>query len=415
MARVSAQMLPALAAAAAVLLLLLNPATALPFRQYGEVQLEHPSFFSVVQPEGDEFPSLLVSEFGPLSSGKVLQLTNLNLRSADAVNASVISSAFLWPNMISMAPAGALPVETLVVPDGFLVPGYSTGGIWLVPTPFNGSAVAIEISTSLSGYFYHQVEWYDVDGDGLLDIVTARVDKPIFGSSKGQLVWLRQPSSDPFNNAWTEQVLADGPEVFFTLTSAFDANTVQVFASQFFTNKLGLYVFDKRTFQLKFSRLLETDAPYDDSKIVDLNADGRLELIVTTHEGKQGGGIYAYEIPSDLQHGKFVKHALAEGFPVTEGGFQQAAPGFAYPVFPRWPAPRGARPSLLVAGDGSQSAYFMEPVGPNFQYNITTIIKVDGVIGAIGIGQFNDDNFTDFFIPNYDKGQLYLYTFAPEE
>ena len=123
-----------------------------------------------------------------------------------------------------------------------------------------------------------------------LDIVTARVNKPILGQSKGQLVCLQQPSSSPFTNPWTETVLTEGPEVFFVLTSEFDStnSTVQVFASQFFTNKLALYVFEKATFTLRYSRVLETDAPYDDAKIVDINADGKKELMVTTHAAKQG-------------------------------------------------------------------------------------------------------------------------------
>ena len=44
--------------------------------------------------------------------------------------------------------------------------GFNTGGIWLVPNPFQGIPKPIEISTALDGYFYHQAVWFDVNRDG---------------------------------------------------------------------------------------------------------------------------------------------------------------------------------------------------------------------------------------------------------
>ncbi len=56
------------------------------------------------------------------------------------------------------------------------------------------------LSSPSTGYFYHKADWYDVDGDGLLDLITARATKPLFGSGSGELLWLKQPSSSPLTN-----------------------------------------------------------------------------------------------------------------------------------------------------------------------------------------------------------------------
>ena len=49
-----------------------------------------------------------------------------------------------------------------------------------------------------------------MNGDGLLDIVTARAKKPIFGASKGELIWLEQPSSGEVLTYWKEHLITEG-------------------------------------------------------------------------------------------------------------------------------------------------------------------------------------------------------------
>ena len=129
----------------------------------------------------------------------------------------------------------------LLVGDGFLIPGKDTGSLSLVP--INGDAV-ISLTTPKSGwwascgkrrgyaksdgamgthdqmcpshdfrgrtcvgmaarapgYFYHTAQWIDLNGDGKLDLVTARATTPLVGSGSGELLWLEQPASDPVTN-----------------------------------------------------------------------------------------------------------------------------------------------------------------------------------------------------------------------
>jgi hypothetical protein len=85
----------------------------------------------------------------------------------------------------------------LLVGDGFLVPGKDSGSVTLIP--INGDA-PITLSQPKSGYFYHKTEWLDMNGDGLLDILTCRATKPLFGTGSGEMLWLEQPASGPLSN-----------------------------------------------------------------------------------------------------------------------------------------------------------------------------------------------------------------------
>ena len=84
---------------------------------------------------------------------------------------------------------------------------------------------------------------------------------------------------------------------------------------------------------------------------------------------------------------------------VTEIGLHQAAPGFAYSFKPH--TSYIGKPYILVAGDGSQSAYLLTPTTNDFTYNKTTIISVDGVVGSIAIGDIiGQDGWMEFIDPD---------------
>lgn len=208
------------------------------------------------------------------------------------------------------------------------------------------------------------------------------MNKPFVGKSVGELLWLENPGgADALSQApWHEHVLTQGPEVVFEVAELLPGDQFQVFAAQFFSAQAVTlcvreeswraraaphsprahprrYNFNSTTLTLTAPpRVIEKAAgAMEDVYLADLDADGTPELVASSHVGGGGGAVYAYELPADLLRGAYVRHTLAGPFPVTEKGPEQASPGFSFPVFPR-PGDTTTRPSILLAGDGSQSA-----------------------------------------------------------
>lgn len=228
----------------------------------------------------------------------------------------------------------------------------------------------------------------------------------------GELLWLKQPASDPLTNVpWEEHVLTEGPDVIFETTDldstgntfevrqrlcarregrnptlTLDSRSLQVWAAQFFTNP-GLHLYRISTHNASVVSSVTVDhamGAAEGVQAVDLNGDGRLELLANSHLGGAGGAVYAYELPDDITTGTVKRHTLASGFKVrfrhaagilpclfpsrarrraqvTEKGFAQAAPGFTTPFRPSG-SDKGPQ-HILVAGDGSQEAYLLTPTG----------------------------------------------------
>ena len=391
------------------------------YRPLGNISIPNPSFVRVL-PCGSatKSNSLWVTQFSAFGSGKVAVIDNVTqYLDFSSAKYTTVSSDFKWPNFPSVAPEQI--GDYIVVPDGFLVPFKSNGGVYLISATCDRSgwdsksgAAQIQL-TPKESYFYHKVEWRDMNGDGKLDILTAHAKKPLIGSAQGQLVWLEQPASDPLKNVpWTEHVLIDGPDIWFT---SVDLNTsdsyFEVFTTEFFAENLSVYLISNKDPKVISSRVIDPDiGPAYTVSLEDLNADGKQELLVSNHVGKSGGGVYAYEIPDDVIKGDFKKHTLAENFTVTESGLNQAAPGFPYAISPH--TNYTGKPYILVAGDGSQKAYVMYPTNTDFEYKLSVIISFKGVVGSIGYGDIiGNDGWTEFFVPDYDEGHIYAYTFAP--
>eukprot|EP01147_Barroeca_monosierra_P007787 gene7787-647_t len=389
---------------AAVLVSCVAVCNATKFEKTGKINFKHASFVEVERVSDHDI--LLATNFQPFGPGKVAYL---NLSTAVWPSPQLInfSCDFLWPNKVSYTPPGVVgSSDLIVVPDGFLVPGKSTGSISLIVDPF-GSPQCVKLTTDKDGYFYHMVIWRDMNSDGRMDILTARVNKPVFGSSVGELLWLEQPPSSPLLKPWQEHVITTGPEVIFQILHQSDFGGDEVYyvaAAQFFVPKVALYQMNRNNTFLQSFVIDSKCGSTEDIHVIDLDGDGHKELLVNTHLGGKGGAVYSYKIPrSPLE--TFERTTLASGFPVTEPGPNQASPGFLTPYTLR----RGARPSILVAGDGSREAYDLVPDGSLYTKN--TIVSVEGVIGVVAAQTSPaDGTLQKAFVPNYDGGEILVYT-----
>jgi hypothetical protein len=109
---------------------------------------------------------------------------------------SKLGFSFNWPNEVYNLPPGTIlgaSEEALVVADGFLMPGRSDGGIYVVQEPGRHNEKVVCLTQRRPGWFYHKAAWVDVMGTGRKSLLTARATKPFFGPTEvcacGGCVW----------------------------------------------------------------------------------------------------------------------------------------------------------------------------------------------------------------------------------
>ena len=374
----------------------------------GVINIGKPAFLFLDRKVSDGSYRLLVTSFRMFGSDEVTAIENIgaNLtRVSDAAQTSWTKEA-TWPNEIKRVPSNVFGDDFFLICGGFLVPGKSQGALSLYD--LGQGKIVRQLSSPKKDYWYHHAIWVDMNGDGRLDILTARAKKPMFGGGSGEILWLEQPAS-PLDGEWTEHVIAQGPDVNFIYEDLDGSGVPVILATEFFGGKLTLLKRDGDAFT-PYVIDDKLGAGFDLS-LVDLNGDGRKEILATNHTAK--GAVYAYEIPQELTQTPWVRHTLLDGIATTASGFGQASPGKAIAFYPNSRQASG-KPHIVVAGDGAQMAFLLNPVSsdPNdWTYRQQIILTVkSGVIGQIAVGDVDGDGMSEIFIPAYDENAIHVFS-----
>jgi len=355
-------------------------------------------------------------------------LTSGKMRNFDYTSYVSTDLDIKWPNKLSHAPpevAAAVGSDILVIPDGFLVPFKRAGNVFLTkdgvtlskitPTPrgWPGSPEAHDA-------FYHEVEWHDFDGDGVLDILVPRARAGTFlgvpsFDFRGELMWYRNPGYDKmFTQEWEEHKIVDGPDVI--CRSRPYRGGLAVFCSQFWDEGGKLWVhFVNQRGACEWSRMIDEDGGKLFSvEPIDLDGDGLEELLVTNHQDKiEESAVFGYEVPwNDLQNGEFTKHILAINiFNTVSFDDGVASPGFARAFHPQVGTTSGPK-HIIVAGDGSLDVWHLRPIpGERFGYEARQVSEPRGTTGEMLLDDFDGDGIMDVLVPDNDNWDLRLITF----
>jgi hypothetical protein len=421
------------------------------------VSLSPAGFLTIFnEPQG---PSLIVSEFtgDPFASDAVAAVYGIgaylgNISKATA-GLQTLTTNITWPNEVTQldSTSGMGLTNGLLVAGGFLVPPKQVGAVTALVLDAAGAVtqqakISVDDGNALfDGYFYHRALLHDCDGDGINDVITARAVKPLIGNSAGELVWLKNPGGpaplSPASLPWQESVLLNGsfaPDVLFQLANLRnDTDEQLVFASFFTGGGLGMVYCAgcaagsgsgntwSNAADLQLVILDASIGPSFDVAPLDMNGDGRIDLLVTNHvdNATDGGtpqsGVFVYEAPlaptSLTNASAWVKHTLASGFAVREFGPGQAAPG-AFKAFFPCAAGGDVKPSVVLSGDGDQRVYMLQAVSQtdptNWQYTLTQVYDCAGTVGQPTVGDTDGDGCVEVFVPCYDVGIVQAFRFT---
>lgn len=326
------------------------------------------------------------------------------------------SNAINWPNSITVVGAEVFGFPAVALGDGFLVPSHTTGGVWVMEASPEPQTLKqpVKISQDRSGWFYHQAHFVDIDGDGLLDVVTARCQYAVWPWAKkqGELVWLKQPSKDALSgDSWQEHPMGEGPDFLFCVRPGKPFSLV---APEFITGQV-VYWFMKDKKMKK--RVLDTSiGPGFSCSWSDLNNDGHLDLLVTNH-AMQNGSVFAYTFSSDdIETASISRHILASGFTPSKVKKGNGSPGDALPFHPLLNE-TGTKPHIFVSGDNSNSIFLLTPISQssdNWTYHKEEVADLGADIGRPSIGDVDNDGFADIFVPLYNAKEVAHYTFAAD-
>jgi len=324
------------------------------------------------------------------------------------------AEGFKWPNKLDHAPPSVAGSggDILVIPDGFLVPGKRTGGIF-----FHRNGKLHRISAIKENAFYHEVEWRDMNGDGHLDILCPRaiINGTFSVEFRGEFMWYENPGpSKVMSQEWKEHKIVDGPDVICHTKDY--KNGLVSFCSQFWTGtgKLVMHGLTKQGVH-KWSRVIDHDCLKCFSvKPVDIDGDGVLDLLSTNHPDKKDqSAVFGYEVPWDnLESGSFKKHVLATNiFQTILGNAGVGAPGFPEAFHPRVGDTSGPV-DIVVAGDGSLDVWHLAPIqGQRFSYEARQVRSPRGTTGKMLVHDFDGDGIMDVLVPDNDLHEIWGFTF----
>nr|XP_006820672.1 PREDICTED: uncharacterized protein LOC100374843 [Saccoglossus kowalevskii] len=281
-----------------LLLVALVPSAALcqdlEARTLGFFTVEYPAFTSVIDlADTPGLYDLFVTTFEtqPNTTDEVYAVRDLaaKLDNVSAITTELVTDEILYPNEINLVPEEVFGTpDVLWVASGFFVPTKNDGAVHLLSLQYGVPATTVFVTDDPVPWYFHRADFLDMNGDGLIDIVSARCNV-----TNHALMWYEHPSEgDPHKQIWKSHHIVDGPDIFFRiheLPVPGGSTRTAIISTQYFTQLLtvtwtedenGLWNDPSKIYH----RVIDKDrGNYFDLEVVDLNADGNLDLLVSVN------------------------------------------------------------------------------------------------------------------------------------
>lgn len=263
---------------------------------------------------------------------------------------------------------------------------------------------AVDVGT---GWSYDRAIWVDMNRDNMKDCLTAR-----YRAGVGQLIYFQQPKGQ---EEWQQFIVNEGEaDGNFKTIQHYKRNYILVAANQF-SSLTVFWTSDRKgrwgdAKKLRKS-VVDNYGKYYDIQHVDLNNDGRKDILTTTLKVSDSRGhVLGYDLPDDLRHGNWKRHVLASGFDADY------SPGKAVAFFPNKYKAKSERPSIFCTGGSSGKIYLLSPrpktKGWSYVKTHISLSSFDGAVGIPWIGDLNEDSYPEMFIPQGKKLHVFAYDYA---
>jgi len=395
-----------------------------------EFEVSHPAFLDLGMQFGPSGPSLSITTFDvgtPTDDVYVVRGIDKLARAQGKgdVKLELLTDSTLWPNQANIVKNGS----QVLTADGFFVSSKkSTGSVELFDVSEFPLVTKTKVSEDRKANFYHRAFFMDVDEDGVDDIVAARAFKSFNPLSKaeGEIMWFKPPS--PGNTTWTTHYLTTpqgaGPGVGFEQVDLDGDGKMEFVAAQFFTAK-ALSIWECK--KIKWSEcengegvssyvVDEVGDSFFNVQWVDLNNDGKKDLLATTNTANGKGAVYAYELKGDFRNGQaaWTKHTLATGYkPKVIFPPGQGSPGTAHAF--KVKDDSNDKPAIIVSADdgGWVDVLFANSTDTaDWSYSQNRLVNSTGTVGTVTSPMdVTGSGKKVFFVPLYHESKIQMYMF----
>jgi len=374
--------------------------------------------------------------YGPNSSGSFCDSYDNS-----SFTGLVENGVFDWPNQVQAVPSEIFGDGYFVVADGFATPGTYDGCVAIVNSNIGRPAGPSDVQFLTNGcgqgnflqtkYYYHYTQWYDMDGDGDLDLVTARsssITDPT-NVTESALLWLQNPGKGFSTTAktWKAFVIDDSINVADTAFNVMTYNNViYAVAGGFSSGTLALFSGANWAATANVNiQVIATDTPfYFDTHFDDVNMDGIPDVIVTIGSYGVGNGKLVIYPGVDNNGAYTVGDAVTvyDQFPVFDSS-SLGSPGNAFVFHYSLNSEAHSEvPSILISGDDDGYMYIADPndTDPaNFDWTFSTnvIYKTSNfnpfvtpftapTVGQPTLADVNGDGCIDIVVAGYSLKQI---------
>ncbi|XP_076802003.1 uncharacterized protein LOC143446302 isoform X2 [Clavelina lepadiformis] len=339
---------------------------------------------------------------GPWYIG-VIDNVQWKFRQRGRMSARILNKDIANPRMVGKIPPGTFKGSRDTM---FWVTSWGTndtaGAVYVMKETADYSDWA-DISID-AGWNYERTQWVDMNRDGLKDCLTAR-----YRGGVGQMLWFKQP---PGQTLWGQNIIHEGMADGNFLGFIYDKKSYILVAGNQF-NTLGLYWTMNRKNNWSYSRqvrhrVIDNYGKYFDVQYIDLNKDGRADILTTTVQiSSSRGQVLSYEIPFDIQNKIWTRRVLAAGF---TGDY---APGKATAFWANKWKRKSDRPSIFLSGAGEEKLFILSPTPKTsgWGYYKSSLAAGTGMIGIPYIIDLDGDSYPEIFVPQGNQVHVFSYDY----